>query len=36
MIRHYHLDQIDWPGIKDRIPVSDSEYDQQRRDELWS
>ena len=35
MIRHLELSEIDWRGIKERLPITDSEEDINSREKLW-
>jgi hypothetical protein len=35
MIRDFELVNTDWLGIKDRLPVGDSEEDNELRNKLW-
>lgn len=35
MIRHIHLSEVDWIGIKEQLPTGDSEYDENMRAKIW-
>jgi hypothetical protein len=35
MIRNIDLKEVDWPGIKERLPVGDTQEDIDKRKKLW-
>jgi len=35
MIRHLNLDEIDWLGFKEGMPISSTEEDESKRTKLW-
>ena len=35
MIRHLQLSEIDWPGIKEKLPIGESEEDENGRSAIW-
>jgi hypothetical protein len=35
MIRHIELIEVDWIGIKAKIPVGDTDEDEKKREAIW-